>query len=77
MQGGDVVTLLLMLIETGNLISSSFYKNLSQRVSSLSWQLPKKARIKVTDVDEDYATVEELNRSYPVPPMITSSPLSP
>ena len=40
----DVVTLLLMLIETGNLISGSFYKKLSRRVSSLAWQLPKKAR---------------------------------
>ncbi|QBG47935.1 cation-translocating P-type ATPase [Verrucomicrobia bacterium S94] len=56
----DVVTLLLMLIETGNLISGSFYKKLSRRVSSLSWQLPKKARIKGNDVDEDYAAVEEL-----------------
>lgn len=56
----DVVTLLLMLIETGNLISSSFYKKLSRRVSSLSWQLPKKARIESPDVDEDYAAVEDL-----------------
>ena len=56
----DVVTLLLMLIETGNLISSSFYKKLSRRVSSLSWQLPKKARVASADVDEDYAAVEEL-----------------
>jgi heavy metal translocating P-type ATPase len=52
----DVVTLLLMLIETGNLISGSFYKKLSRRVSSLSWQLPKKARI---DTD-DYAIVGEM-----------------
>ncbi len=52
----DVVTLLLMLIETGNLISGSFYKKLSRRVSSLSWQLPKKARIDA----EDYAAVEDL-----------------
>lgn len=41
----DVVTLLLMLIETGNLITGSFYRKLHQRVSSLSLQLPKKARI--------------------------------
>ena len=41
----DVVTLLLMLIETGNLGSGSFYRKLHQRVSSLSLQLPKKARI--------------------------------
>lgn len=52
----DVVTLLLMLIETGNLISGSFYKKLSRRVSSLAWQLPKKARIS----DDDYAATEEL-----------------
>ncbi len=52
----DVVTLLLMLIETGNLISGSFYKKLSRRVSSLAWQLPKKARI----ADEDFAATEEL-----------------
>ncbi len=52
----DVVTLLLMLIETGNLISGSFYKKLSRRVSSLAWQLPKKARI----ADDDYAATEDL-----------------
>ncbi|VGO12112.1 putative copper-importing P-type ATPase A [Pontiella desulfatans] len=57
----DVVTLLLMLIETGNLISGSFYKKLSRRVSSLSWQLPKKARVESIDVDEDYAAVEDLS----------------
>ncbi len=53
----DVVALLLMLIETGNLISGSFYKKLSRRVGSLSWQLPKKARVG----DDDYAAVEELD----------------
>jgi len=53
----DVVTLLLMLIETGNLISGSFYKKLSRRVSSLSWQLPKKARVGA----DDFAAVEELD----------------
>jgi len=52
----DVVTLLLMLIETGNLISGSFYKKLSRRVGSLSWQLPKKARIG----EEDYLNADEL-----------------
>lgn len=56
----DVVALLLMLIETGNLISGSFYKKLSRRVSSLSWQLPKKARVESEGVDEDYAAVDEL-----------------
>ena len=55
----DVVTLLLMLIETGNLISGSFYKKLSRRVSSLSWQLPKKARVNRTD--DEYLSVEELS----------------
>ncbi len=53
----DVVALLLMLIETGNLISGSFYKKLSRRVSSLSWQLPKKARIG----EDDFADVDELD----------------
>ncbi len=53
----DVVALLLMLIETGNLISGSFYKKLSRRVSSLSWQLPKKARVD----SENYAAVDDLN----------------
>ncbi|MEA2067915.1 MAG: heavy metal translocating P-type ATPase [Verrucomicrobiota bacterium] len=52
----DVVALLLMLIETGNLISGSFYKKLSRRISSLSWQLPKKARVD----GDDYALVEDL-----------------
>ena len=41
----DVVTLLLMLIESGNLITGSFYRRLHQRVSSLALKLPKKARI--------------------------------
>jgi len=52
----DVVALLLMLIETGNLISGSFYKKLSRRVSSLSWQLPKKARV----CADDYAEVDDM-----------------
>ena len=52
----DVVALLLMLIETGNLISGSFYKKLRRRVSSLAWQLPKKARISV----DDYESVDDL-----------------
>ena len=54
----DVVALLLMLIETGNLISGSFYKKLSRRVSSLAWQLPKKARI--DSATDDYAATEDL-----------------
>jgi heavy metal translocating P-type ATPase len=54
----DVVALLLMLIETGNLISGSFYKKLSRRVSSLAWHLPKKARIdRATD---EYDAVGQL-----------------
>lgn len=52
----DVVALLLMLIESGNLISGSFYKKLSRRVSSLAWQLPKKAQIS----DDDYVATEDL-----------------
>ncbi len=52
----DVVALLLMLIETGNLISGSFYKKLSRRVSSLTWQLPKKARVN----GDDYVSVDDL-----------------
>ncbi len=53
----DVVALLLMLIETGNLISGSFYKKLSRRISSLSWQLPKKARVD----QDDYINVDEMD----------------
>jgi len=41
----EVVALLLMLIETGNLITSSFYRRLSRRIHALRAQLPKKARI--------------------------------
>ncbi len=41
----EVVALLLMLIETGNLMTSSFYRRLSQRIHALRAQLPKKARI--------------------------------
>lgn len=52
----DVVALLLMLIETGNLISGSFYKKLSRRISSLAWQLPKKARVG----DDDFNAVDGL-----------------
>ena len=53
----DVVALLLMLVETGNLISGSFYRKLSRRVGSLAWQLPKKVRLSGND---DFAAVEEL-----------------
>ena len=53
----DVVTLLLMLIETGNLITGSFYRKLHQRVSSLSLQLPKKARIN----EMQFFAVDELD----------------
>ena len=42
----DVVALLLMLIETGNLITNSFYRKLYNRVNSLSLNLPKKVRLK-------------------------------
>ena len=52
----DVVALLLMLIETGNLISGSFYNKLRRRVGSIAWQLPKKARVG----KDDYAPVDEL-----------------
>lgn len=52
----DVVALLLMLIETGNLITGSFYRKLSRRVGSLAWQLPKKARIG----EDDFAATEDL-----------------
>ena len=52
----DVVTLLLMLIESGNLITGSFYRRLHQRVSSLALKLPKKARIG----DVDFAAVDEM-----------------
>ncbi len=52
----DVVTLLLMLIETGNLITSSFYRKLHRRVTSLAWQLPKKART----TGDDFAAVDTL-----------------
>ena len=45
----DVVTLLLMLIETGNLITGTYYRKLQQRVSSLSLQLPKKVRMSKND----------------------------
>ena len=41
----DVVALLLMLIETGNLITYSFYRKLYDRINSLSLNLPKKVRI--------------------------------
>lgn len=52
----DVVALLLMLVETGNLISGSFYRKLSRRVGSLAWQLPKKVRLG----GDDFAAVDEL-----------------
>ena len=52
----DVVALLLMLIETGNLITSSFYRKLHQRVHSLSWKLPKKVRIK----DDNFLPINQL-----------------
>ena len=52
----DVVTLLLMLIETGNLITGSFYRKLHQRITSMSLQLPKKVRIS----DDNYCDVNNL-----------------
>ena len=52
----DVVTLLLMLIETGNLITTSFYRRLHQRVTSLVWTLPKKVRVS----RERFKAVEQL-----------------
>ena len=52
----DVVALLLMLIETGNLITNSFYRKLYNRVNSLSLNLPKKVRLK----DENFRKLDEL-----------------
>ena len=52
----DVVALLLMLIETGNLITNSFYRKLYKRVHSLTTQLPKKIRIK----DNKFESIDSL-----------------
>jgi heavy metal translocating P-type ATPase len=52
----DVVTLLLMLIETGNLITTSFYRRLHHRVTSLVWTLPKKVRVS----QDQFRAVEQL-----------------
>lgn len=54
----EVVALLLMLIETGNLITSSFYRRLSKRIYSLRAQLPKKAH--VDEVGRHYENIEDL-----------------
>ena len=54
----EVVSLLLMLIETGNLISATFYQQLSKRIASLRQQLPKKARVCTTP--EDFKEIETL-----------------
>ncbi len=54
----EVVSLLLMLIETGNLISVTFYHQLSKRIASLRQQLPKKARLCTTP--EDFKEIETL-----------------
>jgi len=48
----DVVALLLMLIETGNLITYSFYRKLYDRINSLSLNLPKKVRINKNEFKE-------------------------
>ena len=53
----DVVTLLLMLIETGNLITGSFSSKASpENYSPMSLQLPKKVRIS----DDNYCDVNNL-----------------
>ena len=57
----DVVALLLMLIETGNLITGSFYRKLHQRITSMSLQLPKKVRIS----DDNYCDVNHLEPGQP------------
>ncbi|MBD3419636.1 MAG: heavy metal translocating P-type ATPase [Chitinivibrionales bacterium] len=54
----DVVALLLMLIETGNLITASFYRRLNKRITSMRQQLPKKARI--AGAVDDYKPIEQL-----------------
>ncbi len=54
----EVVSLLLMLIETGNLISVTFYHQLSKRISSLRHQLPKKARLCTTP--ENFKEIDTL-----------------
>ena len=52
----DVVALLLMLIETGNLITHTFYKKLYKRVYSLTTQLPKKIRT----VNNNFTSIDSL-----------------
>ncbi|MCF7972681.1 MAG: heavy metal translocating P-type ATPase [Phycisphaerae bacterium] len=54
----EVVALLLMLIETGNLISVTFYHQLSKRIASMRHQLPKKARL--CAAQEDFKEIDTL-----------------
>lgn len=54
----EVVAFLLMLIETGNLISVTFYHQLSKRIASLRQQLPKKARLCMAP--EDFKEIDTL-----------------
>lgn len=57
----DVVCLLFMLVETGNLITSSFYNRLRRRVFEITDHLPKKVRLaEHTGAFEQYRDTEDL-----------------
>jgi len=57
----DVVCLLFMLVETGNLITSSFYNRLRRRVFEITDHLPKKVRLtECTGEFEHYRSTEDL-----------------
>lgn len=57
----DVVCLLFMLVETGNLITTGFYHRLRRRVFEITDHLPKKVRLTETDgVFERYKNSDDL-----------------
>lgn len=55
----DIVCLLIMLVETGNLIVTGFYARLRGRVEELNSFLPKKVRLAHSD-QEVFSTIESL-----------------
>jgi P-type Cu2+ transporter len=61
----DVVCLLIMLLETGNMITKTFYNRLRRRVFELADHLPKKVRAdEEEETYRDTETLEPADRFY-------------
>jgi len=56
----EVVSLLLMITETGNMITGFFYDKLYQRLTSMRLSIPKKVRLQKLE-DYEFVEIKELN----------------